>query len=55
MLRCNQNAAFKAGFEAFFASMQSFSTRHGLLVPLAEFKREVVRTLLPMAPYLAAL
>ena len=55
LLRCNQNAAFKAGFEAFFASMQSFSTRHGLLVPLAEFKREVVRTLLPMAPYLCGL
>ena len=48
-------ARYKSGFEAFFGAIEGFAARRGQLVPLAEFKREVVRTLLPMAPYLAGL
>ena len=42
------------GFEPFFGALQAMAAR-GDGVALAEFKREVVRTLLPMAPYLCGL
>jgi hypothetical protein len=41
-----------AGFEAFFSSIQAMSAPGHGPTPLADFKRELVRTLLPMAPYL---
>ena len=54
LLRCAQVAPFRAGFEDFFASVQGLANRSGPTT-LAEWKREVVRTLLPMAPYLAGM
>jgi len=54
LLKCAQQPAFRLGFEAFFNVVQALSSRPGA-VPIAEFKREIVRTLLPMAPYLCGL
>ena len=42
------------GFDAFFTALQAIFSPP-TLAPLNEFKREVVRTLFPMAPYLAGL
>jgi len=54
LIKCAQQKEFHVGFETFFASMQDLCNRAGA-IPLAEFKKETVRTLLPMAPYLAGL
>ena len=43
-----------APYASFFTTMERMLSSHAP-VPLAAFKYEVVRTLLPMAPYLAAL
>jgi len=54
LLRCAQQPAYRMGFEGFFSSMTMMLSRPAP-TPLSEFKKEVVRTLLPMAPYLAGL
>ena len=52
--RCAAQPAYRVGFEAFFGTVaRLLATRAP--VPLAEYRREVVRTLLPMAPYLQGL
>ena len=51
LTRCATQPAYKSGFESFFGAMERMLRQNGP-VPLAEYKREVVRTLLPMAPYL---
>ena len=54
LLRCAQSPSYRVGFEGFFDAVQSMCAR-AAPVPLVEFKMEVVRGLLPMAPYLAGL
>ena len=54
LLRCAQSAAYRVGYESFFNAVQHMCSR-GEPTPLAEFKIVLVRTLLPMAPYLAGL
>ena len=54
LLKAAQTSQFRSGFEGFFAAITAMASRQGP-TPLAEFKREVVRTLLPMAPYLCGL
>jgi len=52
--RCASQPAYRVGFESFFGSVDRMM-RSGAPVELGEYKREVVRTLLPMAPYLEGL
>ena len=52
--RCATQPAFRSGFESFFGSMARLLRTSGP-VPLTEYRREVARTLLPMAPYLQGL
>ena len=52
--RCATQPAYRQGFEAFFGAMARLLAPGGP-VPLSEYRREVVRTLLPMAPYLQGL
>ena len=52
--RCASQPAYSKGFENFFGAVSRL-LRSGAPVPLAEWRGEVVRTLLPMAPYLLGL
>jgi hypothetical protein len=54
LLKCLTMPNYAEGYGPFFTSMLEMSRQGGML-PLAVFKREVVATLLPMAPYLAGL
>lgn len=50
----DSQAAYRSGFDSFFVAVEQLSTA-SLPVSLAAFKRQVVRTLIPMAPYLQGL
>merc|ERR1719272_137651 len=52
--RCASQPAYRSGFDAFFGAIARLLASSAP-VPLAEYRREVVRTLLPMAPYLQGL
>lgn len=53
-MRLAQQPPYRTGFESFFSAVQTMANRVGPTL-LAEWKKEIVRTLLPMAPYLAGL
>ena len=52
--RCASQPAYRSGFDSFFGAIARLLASSAP-VPLAEYRREVVRTLLPMAPYLQGL
>jgi len=54
LMRLAQQPPYRTGFEGFFSAVQTMANRVGPTL-LAEWKKEIVRTLLPMAPYLAGL
>jgi len=54
LLKCAQQTAYRSGFESFFNGVDALTTQ-SMPVTLPAFKRHVVRTLLPMAPYLHGL
>ena len=47
-------ASYRSGFDTFFNGMEALTSQR-MPVTLSSFKRHVVRTLLPMAPYLHGL
>lgn len=52
LIKCNGQSAYTRGFESFFSLIEALSSSQAP-VPLSTYKRELVRTLLPMAPYLS--
>uniref|UniRef100_A0A7S2CKC4 Uncharacterized protein n=1 Tax=Haptolina brevifila TaxID=156173 RepID=A0A7S2CKC4_9EUKA len=54
LMRCAQQPPYNAGYEEFFCALQTLCNHSGP-TSLCVYKKEIVRTLLPMAPYLAGL
>lgn len=51
LLKCKEQSAYRSGFEAFFNGIEALTNR-STEVTLAMYKRHIVHSLLPMAPYL---